>query len=438
MQQQIVDLALFVHKTSTRLSDEFWAAVRRKNFVTPRNFVDFLQNYLEILQQKRNECNVDINKFKSGLEKLDKANEDVLVMNEKLSEQKVVVEAKTAEVNKMVEELSVKTSEITELQEIAQTQQKELNVKIEQINKDSEEAQQQLAEAQPALDAAIKALDDITPKDIQEIQIMKVPSAVMDELCGCVYGLMKGTTNIDWANTKALMCKSTFLSDIVNFNYDVLNDKTVNHTVKVLKKYTKEQARASFAALVCIYTWLTNIVGYYEVYKIVAPKQRNVKIQQEKKEASERELKKLQEKIAKIDAEANLLKAQLEKQQAEQKELNDTMIRMKTQLEAAQQLINDLGSEKIRWAQQRDNLGKVFRNYIGDCLITSAFMNYCGGYNNEFRQKFVKAVTDSVIERQVPTSAEKDQAVRPEQLLINDVEILKWGSEGLPSDQLSV
>lgn len=101
---------------------------------------------------------------------------------------------------------------------------------------------------------------------------MKVPSAVMEEMCGCVYGLMKGTTSIDWASTKQMMCKSTFLQDIVNFNYDVLNDKTIKHTVAVLKKYTKEQARASFAALVCIYTWLTNIVGYYEVYKIVAPK----------------------------------------------------------------------------------------------------------------------------------------------------------------------
>lgn len=59
--------------------------MRRKNFVTPRNFVDFLQNYLSILQLKRNECNIDINKFKSGLEKLDKANDDVLVMNEKLT-----------------------------------------------------------------------------------------------------------------------------------------------------------------------------------------------------------------------------------------------------------------------------------------------------------------------------------------------------------------
>lgn len=134
----------------------------------------------------------------------------------------------------------------------------------------------------------------------------------MDDLCGCVYGLMKGSTNINWGDTKALMCKSSFLSDIVNFNFEILNDKTVNHTVKILKKYTKEQAKASFAALVCIYTWLTNIVGYYEVYKIVAPKQKNVKLQQEKKEASEKELKKLQEKIAKIDAEANLLKSQLE------------------------------------------------------------------------------------------------------------------------------
>jgi len=69
--------------------------------------------------------------------------------------------------------------------------------------------------------------------------------------------------------------------------------------------------------------------------------------------------------------------------------LAEKMARMKQQLEAAEQLIADLGSERIRWGEEREKLQKVFKNYVGDCLVTAAFLNYAGGFTHDFRAKLI-------------------------------------------------
>ena len=63
LEQNIIEFSLSIHKECQKLSDEYWAAARRKNYVTPRNFVDFMEVYLELLKQKRLECEQDIKKF---------------------------------------------------------------------------------------------------------------------------------------------------------------------------------------------------------------------------------------------------------------------------------------------------------------------------------------------------------------------------------------
>lgn len=68
----------------------------------------------------------------------------------------------------------------------------------------------------------------------------------------------------------------------------------------------------------------------------------------------------------------------------------------------------------MRWAAQQEALGTVFNNYIGDCLLTSAFMNYCGGYNNEFRAVFIEKISAEVLERKIPTSVDPATPFKPE------------------------
>lgn len=135
----------------------------------------------------------------------------------------------------------------------------------------------------------------------------------MEEVSAGIYALLKASTQTDWSLTLQMFSSSSFTSELFNFNLDLLKDKTVEFVAQVIKKYTAEDAKKAFGPLESMYTWLKNMVRYYEVYKIVAPKQRNVKIQEEKMENGKKELQRTNEMINKLTFELNNLKTELEK-----------------------------------------------------------------------------------------------------------------------------
>ena len=72
---------------------------------------------------------------------------------------------------------------------------------------------------------------------------------------------------------------------------------------------------------------------------------------------------------------------------------------------------------------------------VGDCLSGSAFLSYCGAFNFELRQKMVYGKwKGDLTEKNIPNK----ENFRLEKFLTNDVEISRWASEGLPTDELSI
>jgi len=58
---------------------------------------------------------------------------------------------------------------------------------------------------------------------------------------------------------------------------------------------------------------------------------------------------------------------------------------MQRKLDAASKLITGLGSENKRWTEDMVILKENKVKLVGDCLISSAFLSYCGAFNFELR-----------------------------------------------------
>uniref|UniRef100_A0A3B3XVX4 Dynein heavy chain ATP-binding dynein motor region domain-containing protein n=1 Tax=Poecilia mexicana TaxID=48701 RepID=A0A3B3XVX4_9TELE len=72
---------------------------------------------------------------------------------------------------------------------------------------------------------------------------------------------------------------------------------------------------------------------------------------------------------------------------------------------------------------------------LGDCLVCAAFLSYEGAFSWDFRNEMVYQIwVHDVQERGIPLS----QPFKVESLLTDETEISRWGSEGLPPDELSV
>jgi dynein heavy chain len=135
---------------------------------------------------------------------------------------------------------------------------------------------------------------------------------------------------------------------------------------------------------------------------------------------STRELKKINDQVAKIENQLEDLAKKLELSLAEKTRLEQETAIMERRLIAADKLINGLSSENKRWTDELNELKIKRVKLLGDCLVCSAFLAYVGAFTWEFRRELVfETWQKDLIDKNVPLS----QPFRLEDLLTSDVEI---------------
>ncbi|ELK26424.1 Dynein heavy chain 10, axonemal [Myotis davidii] len=177
------------------------------------------------------------------------------------------------------------------------------------------------------------------------------------------------------------------------------------------------------------------VMGYCDVFREIKPKREKVARLERNYFLTKRELEKIQNELAAIQRELEALGAKYEAAILEKQKLQEEAEIMERRLIAADKLISGLGSENIRWLRDLDELMHRRVRLLGDCLLCAAFLSYEGAFTWEFRNEMVNQVwQQDIMAREIPLSV----PFRLESLLTDDVEISRWGSQGLPPDELSV
>lgn len=153
---------------------------------------------------------------------------------------------------------------------------------------------------------------------------------------------------------------------------------------------------------------------------------------------SNRATEELNATLAALQQVTEQLKELNKAQKVKQDELDILLRRqaeMARKLNAASKLITGLESERTRWTQQNED-NKVDKvKLTGDCLTASAFLSYSGPFNFVLRKKMIfDHWKQDLVDKGLPN---KD-GFSLQAFLSSDVEIARWASEGLPSDELSI
>ena len=145
----ITEHMVLTHQSVREYSAKFYDELRRYNYVTPKNYLDFIANYKKSLEEQRR-LNTDYsNRLDGGLQKLIQAAKEVSVMQATLSESKVVVERTTKEVNELLEVITTSTADVEAKQEAAAAKEEQLQVDSARIAVEKQEAEDDLAKAIP-------------------------------------------------------------------------------------------------------------------------------------------------------------------------------------------------------------------------------------------------------------------------------------------------
>ncbi|KAF4740188.1 Dynein heavy chain 10, axonemal, partial [Perkinsus olseni] len=444
---------------TTKYSPDFEAKFKRRNFATPKNYLDFLSGYEDLLAKNRKTIDAQTQRLGGGLDKLIQAANQVTVMKnlytidtrkmesladfgKDLAEKKVVVDEKALAVGTLIEEINEKSITVSKHQKVANEQAKQIADDNVIIQREKEDADTALAEALPALDMAAKALEELDKKDITEVKSMASPPAPVMIVCQCVLILKplgKEDENGGWAAAKQMLSDVGLLRALQVYKKDDMKDRQIKKIKELLAKdkdvfegdNMKNISKAGFGLL----QWVKAMIKYHEVARTVEPKRKLVAELTQKKEEAEANLERINEELRTLAENIQKLSEEEVKQSAVLKALEEEADTMQRKLEAASKLIDGLGSERARWSEDITLQGEKKKRLVGDCLLGSAFISYAGPFNHQFRNEMLYGDWHKrVLEADIPTSGD----FKLEALLTSDVEVALWSSQGLPSDELSV
>ncbi|RKP21444.1 hypothetical protein ROZALSC1DRAFT_11414, partial [Rozella allomycis CSF55] len=89
--KEIVGHMVFVHQSAGTAGQDFYIKYKRSCFMTPKNYLDYINNFFKLLKEKRQENLQLCTRLESGLDKLEESSRQLDDLNEKLAEQNIAV-----------------------------------------------------------------------------------------------------------------------------------------------------------------------------------------------------------------------------------------------------------------------------------------------------------------------------------------------------------
>jgi dynein heavy chain len=295
-----------------------------------------------------------------------------------------------------------------------------------------DDCQADLDLAMPAYESAIKALDALDKKSIQEMKAFNNPPEMvkftMEAVC-ILFG-----EKPEWNEAKKLMGQMDFLDQLAKYDKDNIPPKIVKKCKKYYDdpRFTPEGVKSQSSAAMCLCMWVRAMITYDKVAKGIEPK----KIQLAEAEKSlaavmgELNTKKaaLQEVLDRVAGLQKLLKETQEKSAALEAQAKVSV----KQLERAGQLIGGLGGEKIRWQQSALDLNNSLGALTGDMCLAAGCLAYLGPFTSQFRSRIVTSWLATCKELGLPCS--QFNLLKG---LADPVAVRQWQIDGLPADDFS-
>ncbi|XP_033740540.1 dynein heavy chain 3, axonemal-like isoform X1 [Pecten maximus] len=450
MRKSCVVMCKHFHESVHQLSTSFFEQLRRHNYVTPTSYLELIMTFKTLLGLKRDEISTLRNRYLVGLEKLDFAASQVAVMQQELRELQPELIKTSAETEKLMIKIEQDTVEVEAKKEVVAADEAVANEAAAAAQAIKDECESELAEAIPALEAAIAALNTLKPSDITLVKSMKNPpppvKLVMESIC--VMLGMKSERKPDpsgsgkmiedyWGPSQKVLSDFKFLDRLKTYDKDNIPPAIIK---KIREKYMTnpdfDPNLIKNASTACegLCRWVKAMDIYDRVAKVVAPKK--IKLKGAEAELAV-QMDKLNEKRAQLKQVTDKLQAlndEFEEMTQKKKDLEANIDICEKKLDRAEKLIGGLGGEKDRWTEAARLLGEKFINITGDVLLSSGVVAYLGAFTVSFRNEIIKDWHDASKTNEIPCS----EIFSLNAILGDPVKIRAWNIAGLPVDSFSV
>ncbi|NXK27218.1 DYH3 protein, partial [Arenaria interpres] len=450
IRKEVVSMCKYFQESVRELSISYYAILRRHNYVTPTSYLELILTFKTLLNSKRQEVDMMRARYLTGLQKLEFASSQVAEMQKELTDLQPELIQTSAETEKMMIKIEKETVEVDAKKELVSADEKEANEAAAVAKAIKDECEGDLAEAMPALEAALAALDTLNPSDISLVKSMQNPPGpvklVMESIC-----VMKGTKperkpdpsgsgkmiEDYWGSSRKILGDLKFLESLKTFDKDnippaimkKIRERFIDHP-----DFQPSVIKNVSSACEGLCKWVRAMEVYDRVAKVVAPKRERLRDAEGLLEVQMQKLKTKQAELKEVVDRLQALNDEFDNMNDRKRELENNIELCSQKLVRAEQLISGLGGEKDRWTEAARLLGIRYIDLIGDVLLSSGTVAYLGAFTVDYRLKCQKQWQVLCNEKNIPCSSDFSLS----NTLGDPVKIRAWQIAGLPIDSFSI
>ncbi|XP_069560973.1 dynein axonemal heavy chain 6 [Brachyistius frenatus] len=433
LKQSFSAMCVEIHVSVTDMAERFYLELRRRYYTTPTSYLELINLYLSMLDNKRQQLVLARDRVKNGLTKLLETNELVDKMKVDLSALEPVLKQKSIDVDALMEELAEDQERADEVRNVVKEDEALSKVKAEDTQAIAADAQRDLDEALPALDGANQALSSLDKADISEIKVFTKPPDLVMTVMEAVCILLN--CKPDWQGAKQVLGDANFLRRLTDYDKDNIKPQILLKLQKYVNNpdFIPEKVEKVSRACRSMCMWVRAMDLYSKVLKEVGPKREKLAKAQEELDMTMATLKDKQQKLQDVEDQIKVLQEQFDSSVNEKEELVNTMALTQTRLTRAGKLTSALGDEQVRWQESVALFEQEIINVVGNVFIAAACVAYYGAFTSHYRQLLIEEWIRQCQVLSIPISSSFSLI----NILGDPYVIRQWNTEGLPRDTVS-
>jgi len=439
VQEQLSKHMAMVHLSVGDMSAYYLKTQKRYNYVTPKSFLELIDFYKVLMDQKRGEVQGLIDRLDIGLSTLRKTAADVAELQVDLVHTMEKVAEKKASTEILIKNMGVETAAA----EVQQAEAAEEEIKAGAASSNAaaieEHAETELSAAKPAMEAAAAAVDCLSKGMLTELKSLPKPPAGVDIVTKCCLIMLENEfKNHKWDRAKKMMANvDKFKEKLGAYRGEDMTEEVVTKLTPICMdpEFTPENMKSKSAAAANLCTWVVNIYGFNRIYVKVKPLMDSLEQARSDKAAAEAQLAKVMAAVAMVEKRLAELQVMFEEATAEKQEVEALAEACNTKIGLAHRLVGGLSSENERWGNEIAALQQKSNLLVGDVMLAAAFVSYVGAFDKALRnQLWVDTWQPDIREKAIPLS----DIVDPIEQLTSDSNNALMMQQGLPSDRISI
>lgn len=446
---------MFVHfqQQVRDMGSQYLSEARQHTYVTPTSYLDLLSTFTRLLKEKRTELTAMRERYTSGLSQLQKTEDQVEVMQKELAVMKPQLAVKQKETLELITRVEAESKFAEEQRQLVSVDEAAANETAAAAKKIKDVSQEKVDEAQPFVEAAERAVQDLDPKALQEVKALKSPPEgvkyVIEVLCTLLGGNYKPKPKRDpqsgkmivpyWDHAKLVLLTGEFKNILLSSYPEIVDSAPDSQIEEVKKKMTGELFKMekivkTSKALVGVAQYIAAVVEYYKQHKVIKPLLAQAAAAQAEFETAMTGLNKKKEELRVINEKLETLTNHLDSVKRDKQELEEKVNDTDTKLTRAKKLIEGLGGEKMRFAREAKRFSEELTFVVGNVVISSGVVAYLGPFLNKYRVEAVEQWCSMCKERKIIFS----ENFSLERFCGNPIDIQAWKLQQLPTDSFSI